>query len=62
MFRIVPKIGLKIINPDTMKKVSEDGVIVQKITTFWTNRLKDGDITIEDLKKTKKVISKKEEK
>jgi len=53
MFRITPKDGLKVINPDTMKKVSQDGIVVQSVTSFWTNRLNDGDVIIEDLSKKK---------
>ncbi len=53
MFRITPKEGLKVINPDTMKKVSDVGLVVQSVTSFWMNRLNDGDVTIEDLSKKK---------
>jgi len=53
MFRITPKENLKVINPDTMKRVSKDGIVVQNVTSFWTNRLNDGDVTIEDLSKMK---------
>lgn len=62
MIKIIPKDGLKVINPDTLKRVPKDGIVIRKMTTFWNNRLKDNDITIEDLKKVKKVVSKKEEK
>lgn len=53
MFRITPKEGLKVINPDTMKRVSQNGIVVQSVTSFWTNRLNDGDVIIEDLSKKK---------
>ena len=53
MFKITPKQGLKVINPETMKRVSRDGIVVQSVTSFWTNRLNDGDVIIEDLSKTK---------
>lgn len=63
MIKIIPNEGLKVINPDTMKRVSKDGVVIPKMTTFWKNRFKDGDITIEDLSKNKstKQVSKKKE-
>ena len=61
MIKITPKDGLKVINPDTLKQVPKDGIVIPKMTTFWNNRLKDKDITIEDLKKVKKVASNKTE-
>ena len=53
MFRITPKEGLKVINPETLKRVSKDGIVVQSVSSFWMNRLNDGDVTIEDLSKMK---------
>jgi len=64
MIRIIPKEGLKVINPDTMKRVPKDGIVIPKITTYWKNRKNDKDITIEDLSKKKsqkKVSQEKEE-
>ncbi len=64
MIKIIPKDGLKVMNPDTMKRVPKDGIVIPKITTYWKNRKNDKDITIEDLSKKKspkKDISKKEE-
>ena len=60
MIRIIPKEGLKVINPDTMKRVPKDGIVIPKKTTYWKNRENDKDITIEDLskKKSPKPISK----
>jgi hypothetical protein len=61
MIKIIPKEGLKVINPDTMKRVPKYGIVIPKITTYWKNRLKDKDITIEDLskKKSSNQVSKK---
>ena len=53
MIRIKPKKGLKVINPETMKRILEDGIVVPKMTTHWNNRLKDGDITVENITKKK---------
>jgi len=53
MIKIIPKEGLKVINPDTMKRVPKDGIVIPKITTYWKNRKNDKDITIEDLSKKK---------
>ena len=63
MFKIIPKDGLKVINPDTMKRVPKEGVIIPRVTTYWKRRKEDKDITIEDLSKNKnsKDVSKKEE-
>lgn len=62
MFKIIPKKDLKVINPDTMKRLPEDGVVVPKMNTYWNRRLKDKDITVEDLskKKSKKAVSNNE--
>lgn len=63
MFKVIPlDDDKKVINPDTFKRVPKDGVVIPKVTTYWKNREKDKDVTIEDLsKKSKKVTSKKEE-
>ena len=63
MIKIIPKDGLKVMNPDTMKRVPKDGIVIPKITTYWKNRKNDKDITIEDLskKKSPKNISQKKE-
>ncbi len=53
MIKIIPKEGLKVINPDTMKRVPKDGIVIKKMDTFWKRRLNDKDITIEDLSKKK---------
>ena len=53
MIKIIPKDGLKVMNPDTMKRVPKDGIVIPKITTYWKNRKNDKDITIEDLSKKK---------
>ena len=58
MLKIIPKDGLKVINPDTLKQVPKEGIVIPKLTTFWRNRQNDKDVTIEDLKKSKKVSSK----
>ncbi len=65
MIRITPKHkDKKVINPETMKRVSEKGILIQKLNTYWRNRFNDGDINVKDLsKKVKpKQISKDEEK
>ncbi len=65
MYRIIPKDGLKVINPDTMKRVPKEGIVIKEMNTFWNRRLNDKDITIEDLSKKKssnQVSDKKEEK
>lgn len=51
MYKITPKKGLKVINPATMKRVAEDGIVVPKIDTYWNRRKEDGDISIIDLSK-----------
>ncbi len=61
MIRVIPKEGLKVINPDTMKRVPKEGIVIPKMNTYWNRRLKDKDITIKDLKKSKKDVSKKQE-
>lgn len=53
MIRIKPKKGLKVINPETMQRISDDGIVIPKMTTHWNNRLNDGDITVENIPKKK---------
>ena len=60
MIRITPKEGLKVINPETLKRLPKDGIVIRKMDTFWKRREKDGDITVEKL--TVKKPQKKEEK
>ena len=61
MFKITPKEGLKVMNPATMRGVPTDGIVITDITTYWDNRLKDGDVTIEDLSKVKEPKQNKKE-
>lgn len=63
MIKIIPKDGLKVINPVTMKRVPKEGIVIKKMNTFWKRRLNDKDITIEDLskKKSPKQVSQKVE-
>lgn len=61
MFRIIPKDDLKVINPDTMQRVPKKGIVIPKLNTYWNRREKDGDITVENIEKKTKAISKKEE-
>ncbi len=46
----------KVINPETRKELPPSGIYVQKVSQYWKNREKDGDVTISDMKikKTKK--------
>ena len=59
MIRITPKKGLKVINPDTLKRVPDTGVVIPKMNTFWKRRENDGDITV--TKVTAKKSTKREE-
>ena len=62
MYRIIPKHeDKKVVNPDTLKRVPKEGIVIPKITTYWKRRKKDKDITIEDLskKKSSKAVSEK---
>jgi len=59
MFRIIPKDGLKVINPSTMKRVPKEGSVIPKKTTYWNRREEDGDVTITKI--TAKKTSKKQE-
>lgn len=63
MLRIIPKEGLKVISPDTLKRVPKEGIVIRKMNTFWNRRLNDGDIKAEDLskKKNSKQVSKTKE-
>lgn len=63
MHKVIPKDeNKKVVNPETLKRVSKDGVVIPKVTTYWKNRENDGDVKIEDLsKKSKRSTSKKEE-
>ena len=36
----------KVIDPETLKRVSKNGLIIPKITSYWKNRKKDGDVEI----------------
>jgi len=54
MYKIIPKENLKVINPDTLKRVPKDGIVIRKMNSFWNRRLDDGDIKVEDLSEKKK--------
>lgn len=63
MFLIKPaKEDLKVMNPSTMGRLPEQGIVEQRVTTYWKRRKKDGDVTIEDMsKKPQKKASTKNE-
>jgi len=61
MYRIKPKKGLKVINPETLRGISSDGIVVPKITSYWKNRKSDGDVDITKVT-TKKAQQKNDEK
>ena len=61
MYRIIPKDGLKVINPETLKRVPKEGIVIPKLNTYWNRREQDKDITVEKIGKKAKVTSKKEE-
>jgi len=54
MYKIIPKEGTVTIDPVSLKRLPKDGKIFKSLTTFWKNRLKDGDISIEDMSKKEK--------
>ncbi len=61
MIRIIPKKGLKVINPDTLKRVPKEGIVIPKLNTYWKRREQDKDITAVKIGIKTKVASKKEE-
>ena len=50
MFKILPKKGKKPINPKTMTHLSDKGILVDSLDRYWSDRLKDGDVDIIDMK------------
>ena len=46
----------KVVNPETMKRIGDDGVLIQKVDSYWKNRINDKDVEV--FKKEKKVSSK----
>lgn len=44
----------KVLDPKTLKRIPKDGVFVQKVDSYWTNRIKDGDVMIQEKKASKK--------
>lgn len=53
MITIVPVKGKEPINPKTMDKLPQKGIVLDKLDRYWADRLNDGDIEIVDVK-TKK--------
>ena len=62
MIKIIPKNGLKVINPQTLKALPKDGILITQLSTFWRNRLKDGDVEAKEVKKTSRKASINKEK
>lgn len=55
MIRIKPKSkDKKVVNPGTLKRVPMEGIVIPKMTTYWNNRKKDGDISCEKISQKKK--------
>lgn len=57
MIKIIPKTGLKVIDPSTRKALPNGGTVIRALDTYWTARLADGDIKTEDLKTSKKQVT-----
>lgn len=53
MINIKPIKGKMVIDPETSKAMPEKGIYVKKVSQYWKNREKDGDVTIKKLKQTK---------
>lgn len=53
MFKIKPKKGLIIRDPETFEQLSENGEEKPK-TAYWLNHLKNGDVELVESKSTKK--------
>ena len=43
----------KVINPITHEPLTKDGIITDRITTYWKQQETDGDVTITEQKKVK---------
>ena len=46
IFKVVPKKGQKVYSPENMKVLSEDGILIRKVTQYWKNQEDNGDVTI----------------
>lgn len=58
MFLVKPVEGRRVRHPSTAEVLGPDGVKVETIGTFWFRRLKDGDVTIAEIKGVKEKKSK----
>lgn len=45
MIKIVPAHEF-VIDPKTMKKINKDGIFITNISTYWKQRIIDGDVKI----------------
>ena len=63
---IIPKHGLKVIDPMTRKPIDSNGQYVEK-TVYWQRRIKDGDVVqygpdeLRDVKPESKIETKEEQ-
>lgn len=56
MIKIIPLDPTKkVIDHKTLKRLPAEGIFIPKLDTYWKNRIKDGDIKVEEIssKKTK---------
>lgn len=44
----------KVIDPNTLKQLPENGICVQKVSQYWKNRKNDGDVTITEIRNKNK--------
>lgn len=47
LIKITPLKGRKPKDPKTRRDLPESGITVHKVSTYWKNRFKDGDIAID---------------
>ena len=52
-YKIIPVGDRKVKVPETLKDLSEEGIVVNRVTTYWLNRKADGDVKIEEIKNPK---------
>lgn len=53
MIVLIPKEGMRVRDPVTKKVLGPEGVRVERITTYWHRRIRDGEVEAKEASKAK---------
>ena len=51
MLKVIPKPGAHVRDPETKKLLGPEGIKIELMNTYWHRRVKDGTVTVEEIKK-----------